>query len=100
MSTGTLLQLRTRRSRSSTPLVTNGNISLGVTPQSVNSPQHNPDPHGVEQYSTPTGVTTRRQADASFRNDDKVSPMLAKLRMTPGLYGYIGYLCGCNFGHL
>ena len=106
MSSGSLLQLRSRRSRSSTPLVTNGDIS-GVTPQTVTTPQHNNDHHGADQYwtpvgatarqpaddhhradqySTPVGATARRPADASFKNDDKVSPMLAKLRMTPGMY--------------
>ena len=86
MSSGSMLQLRSRRSRSSTPLVTNGDIS-GVTPQTVTTPQHNHDHHEADQYSTPVGAYARHPAaDASFRNDDKVSPMLAKLRMTPGMY--------------
>ena len=77
MSSGSLLQLRPRRSRSTTPLVPNGDI-LGTTPQ------RSYDLLGTDLESTPVDATARRPVDASFKNDDKVSPMLAKLRMTPG----------------
>ena len=76
--------LRPRRSKSSTPIglsdqavtnhTPNGNIAATITP--LVTPMVTPTPHRMTP-STP-GI------DASYRTGDKISPMLAKLRMTPG----------------
>ena len=81
MSASSLLHPRSRRSRSSTPLIPNG-ISETLDTSRENE-------HGLLQDiqkggADGTPIIRRKKADASYRNDDKVSPMLEKLRMTPG----------------
>ncbi|XP_060581681.1 uncharacterized protein LOC132738238 [Ruditapes philippinarum] len=66
-----------RKSRSSTPIIVNGSVIQNGTPSRGGLLHLS---HRLDKDITPKTPV----ADASFRNDDKVSPMLAKLRMTPG----------------
>jgi hypothetical protein len=68
-----------RKSRSSTPIIVNGSVIQNGTPSRGGLLHLS---HRLDKDITPKTPV----ADASFRNDDKVSPMLAKLRMTPGLF--------------
>ncbi|KAL4227589.1 hypothetical protein ACF0H5_013032 [Mactra antiquata] len=69
-----LSPVRTRKSKSNTP--------INHSDSSVCKPSPLIGDYGLQDNSLPCTPVTR--ADASFRNDDKISPMLAKLRMTPG----------------
>lgn len=67
-----------RKSKSSTPVLGNGSAICNGTPK-LEGKFH------ASQWIDIEHTPNTPRADASFRNDDKVSPMLAKLRMTPGL---------------
>ena len=83
MSANIVLQSKPRRSRSTTPLIPNGILDTPRHSQSEHSLSSLHAPHKEALDGTP--VIGGRQVDASFRDEDKVSPMLAKLRMTPGI---------------
>ena len=87
MSSDPVLQTRTRRSRTITPLIPNGTPRISDTPKQSKSEHDSSYLHAVyPEGFEGSPVIGGRHVDASFRNEDKVSPMLAKLRMTPGIH--------------